>query len=403
MQPIVEVDNFFAVNLGFAVFLLGYKLNQLVPALNRFSIPEPVTGGLLASISVGMFYYVTGTELKFALEARDFLLVVFFASIGLNARLSDLISGGKLLVLLLLLTFVAIVVQNAVGVGGALMFGLPAQSGVLFGSASLIGGHGTAIAWSPNVGDVTGMVGAPELGVAMATLGLVVAALVGGPMAKYLIERNRLEPENPDENLTVGIAEDEEHPNTMINHTSIMRVMLWLNIAIALGVGLHGVIQHMGLKLPMFVPCLIMGIILANLRSWLTPNAQPIARTRSLALISDFSLGTFLAMSLMALQLWTLADVGIAIFVILAVQVFTTVAVVMFGLFVVMGRDYLAAVLSAGFAGFALGATPTAIANMTAVTKQYGPAPIAFVVLPLVSAFFVDLANAVVIQMIVNF
>lgn len=398
----LQIDDFGAITLGFAVFLVGYNLNRRIGFLNRMNIPEPVTGGLLAALIVWGVYAVTGRGVEFALGARDFLLVVFFASIGLNAKLSDLVAGGRPLILLLGLTLTTIVLQNVVGVIGAVAFGMPAQAGVLFGSASLIGGHGTAIAWAPEVAARTGMAGADELGVAVATLGLVLAALVGGPIAKYLIERNNLISEHSDDEQIVGIAEDELNPVTTMDHTSVMRVMLWLNLSIALGYALHQVVLAAGIKLPLFVPCLICGILVGNLRSLLAPSAEPVSRTPALALVSDFSLGTFLAMSLMSLQLWTIASMGTAIFVILASQVIAAVVLVVFGLFVIMGRDYLAAVLSAGFAGFALGATPTAIANMTAVTKHYGPAPIAFVVLPLVSAFFVDLANAVVIQLIVG-
>lgn len=151
------------------------------------------------------------------------------------------------------------------------------------------------------------------------------------------------------------------------------------------------------------MPCLVAGIIIANLRSALFPATRPVARTPELALISEFSLGAFLAMTLMSLQLWTLADLGLSIVVILAMQTLFAVVFVTRILFPAMGGGYRAAVLASGFGGFALGATPTAIANMTAVTKRYGPSPIAFVVLPLVSAFFVDIANAIVIQTIVNF
>jgi ESS family glutamate:Na+ symporter len=158
-----------------------------------------------------------------------------------------------------------------------------------------------------------------------------------------------------------------------------------------------------GFRLPLFVPCLMMGIVVANLRAVLAPHALPVARTASLALISEFALGAFLAMSLMSLQLWTIASLGLSIVVILVAQTVSAVVFILYVLFPVMGRGYRAAVLSAGFGGFALGATPTAIANMTAVTQRYGPSPIAFVVLPLVSAFFVDIANAVVIQTIANF
>ncbi len=399
----IHIPGFLTATLGIAVYLIGAEINARIALLRQFNIPEPVTGGLLASFVLLFLYLMAGLELVFDLASRDFLLIVFFAGIGLNARLADLISGGKPLLLLLILTLVTIVAQNAVGAVGAIAFGYPAQAGVLFGSASLIGGHGTAIAWAPDVGAVTGLEGATELGVAVATLGLVLAALVGGPIARLLVEGRNLTPDRPDEEHTVGLPDDAAEAETRIDHLTIMRVLLYLNLAIIFGVLLNEAIVATGLKLPLFVPCLIMGIVIANLRAVLAPKARPVSRTPSLALISEFSLGAFLAMSLMSLQLWTIAELGLAIVVIMAAQTLFAVAFVIWVLFPVMGGNYRAAVLSAGFGGFALGATPTAIANMTAVTKRYGPSPIAFIVLPLVSAFFVDIANAIVIQTIVNF
>ncbi|WP_171122845.1 MULTISPECIES: sodium/glutamate symporter [unclassified Ruegeria] len=399
----LHVPNFLTATLGIAVYLIGAEINARFALLRQFNIPEPVTGGLLASFTLLFLYLITGLELSFDLSARDFLLIVFFAGIGLNARLSDLISGGKPLFLLLILTLVTIVAQNVVGAAGAVAFGYPAQAGVLFGSAALIGGHGTAIAWAPEVGAVTGLSGATELGVAVATLGLVLAAVVGGPIARFLVEGKNLTPDRPNEEHTVGLPEDATEAEAKIDHLTIMRVLLYLNLAIIFGYMLNGVIEAAGLRLPLFVPCLIMGIVIANIRTALAPNAPPVSRTPSLALISEFSLGAFLAMSLMSLQLWTIAELGMAIVVIMAAQTLFAVMFVIWVLFPVMGSNYRAAVLAAGFGGFALGATPTAIANMTAVTKRYGPSPIAFIVLPLVSAFFVDIANAIVIQTIVNF
>ncbi|WP_170765542.1 sodium/glutamate symporter [Ruegeria lacuscaerulensis] len=402
-EAVLQVPDFLTATLGFAVYLIGAEINARVAVLRQFNIPEPVTGGLLASVVLLFLYLFGGFELTFGLATRDFLLVVFFAGIGLNARLSDLISGGKPLFLLLVLTLVTIVAQNVVGAVGAAAFGYPAQAGVLFGSAALIGGHGTAIAWAPEVGTVTGLEGATELGVAVATLGLVLAALVGGPIARVLVEGKKLTPDRPEEEHTVGLPDNPAEAASKIDHLTIMRVLLYLNLAIISGYFLNEVIIATGLKLPLFVPCLIMGIVIANLRSALAPNAPPVSRTPSLALISEFSLGAFLAMSLMSLQLWTIAELGLAIVVIMVAQTLFAVTFVIWVLFPVMGSNYRAAVLSAGFGGFALGATPTAIANMTAVTKRYGPSPIAFIVLPLVSAFFVDIANAIVIQTIVNF
>ncbi len=399
----LTIPDFITVTLGFAVFLAGALINARVGLLRQFNIPEPVTGGLLAALIFLGLYLATGIELQFAMESRDLFLVVFFAGIGLNARLSDLIAGGKPLLLLLGLTLATIVLQNVIGILGAVIFGYPAQAGVLFGSAALIGGHGTAIAWAPEVAVQTGMSGATELGVAVATLGLVLAALIGGPVAKRLIEKNALTPSRPDETQTVGVSHDADAEHSQITHISIMRVLLHLNVAVVLGYIANTAIAEAGLRLPLFVPCLIMGILIANIRSLIAPKAPPVTRTPSLALISEFALGAFLAMSLMTLQLWTIAELGLAIVVILAAQTLFALLFVIYVLFPIMGRGYRAAVLAAGFGGFALGATPTAIANMTAVTKRYGPSPIAFVVLPLVSAFFVDIANAIVIQTIVTF
>lgn len=403
MSAAIVIPEFITVTLGFAVFLMGARLNARVEVLRRFNIPEPVTGGLLAALVVLAVYLFSGRAVEFEMASRDFFLVLFFAGIGLNARLSDLIAGGKPLAILLVLTLMTIVAQNIIGAAGAVLFGYPAQAGVLFGSASLIGGHGTAIAWAPDVAEATGLSGATELGVAVATLGLVLAALVGGPVARILITRNNLAPARPEEGSTIGLPDADVAPAAQIDHLSLMRVMLFLNFAIILGYIGSQLIEAAGLKLPLFVPCLIAGILIANLRAWLRPNAPAVSRTPALALVSEFSLGAFLAMSLMALQLWTIAELGLAIAVIMTAQTAFAVAFVLYVLFPLLGSGYRGAVLAAGFGGFALGATPTAIANMTAVTKRYGPSPIAFVVLPLVSAFFVDIANAIVIQMIVNF
>ena len=400
---LLTIPDFISMTIGLAVFLLGVELNTHYAALRRFNIPEAVTGGLAIALLVLALYLLFDIEIAFDMQSRDFLLVLFFAGIGLNARLSDLIAGGKVLAILLGLTVVTILAQNVLGALGAVIFGFPAQSGVLFGSAALIGGHGTAIAWAPTVAEATGLTNAPELGVAVATLGLVLAALVGGPVAGFLVTRHKLHPTSDEDAITIGVHDDAPPEASRITHMSVMRALLYLNIAIITGFILHAVLAEAGLMLPLFVPCLIMGIVIANLRSWLFPRAKPVARTASLALISEFALGAFLAMSLMSLQLWTIAALGPAIAVTLALQTAFTVAFVIFVLFPTMGRSYDAAVLAAGFGGFALGATPTAIANMTAVTKRYGPAPIAFIVLPLVSAFFVDIANAIVIQTVLNF
>ncbi len=397
MEPIL-INAFISVNVAFLVYLLGAYLTRNVAVLRDFNIPEPVSGGLLAAILTMAIFVIWDRPVEFDLAARDYFLIVFFTGIGLNARVSDLIKGGLPLAILLALTIVYVILQNLIGVAGARIFDLPREFSVLLSSAALIGGHGTVIAWTPRIEEMTGgAVGVSELGVAVATIGLVCAALIGGPIAKFLINRWSLEPERPNEEHTIGVSFEDEKTET-INHLTFMQVMLWVHLTMALGFGLGEALTEAGLALPPFVPCLLMGIIVGNLKPALLPRAAAISRTPTLAMISDFALGTFLAMSLMSLQLWTLQGMGLVLLVVMTAQTVLSVVFSIYVLFPAMGRGYRAAVLASGFGGVTLGATPTAIANMTAVTKRYGPSPMAFVILPLVSAFFVDIVNSFAIQ-----
>lgn len=399
MPETIQVPEFVAFTLGMVVYFVGARLTRRRKFLRDYNIPEPVSGGIFTALVVWAVYAFLDVEIDFDLGTRDMLLVIFFTTIGLNASFADLLRGGKPLLFLLVLTGAFIVVQNVVGLLGVNLFGLPSAASVLLGSASLIGGHGTAIAWAPDI-EKLGVEGALEIGVAAATLGLVLAALVGGPIAKFLIERRNLEPRDPDADPVVGLSHGEDAVQK-VDYVTFMRVLLMINFAIILGYIAHQALQEAGLRLPLFVPCLIVGILLANLKTLLFPASPKISGTPTLALISEFSLSVFLAMSLMSMKLWTLAGLAGPLFGILALQTLAAVAFSIFVLFPVMGGNYRAAVLAAGFGGFTLGATPTAIANMTAVTKRYGPSPMAFIILPLVSAFFVDLANAAIIQFFV--
>jgi ESS family glutamate:Na+ symporter len=395
-QNLVELDSFVAYTVGIIVYFIGLKMTSRVEFLRNYNIPEPVTGGILASLTALLIYVIFDIELEYDLHIRDVLLVYFFTAIGINARISDLIAGGKPLLILLSLTLGYIVLQDAVGVAAAVVIGQPAAVGILTGSASLIGGHGTSIAWAPEIAANHGVPNALEIGVAAATLGLVIASLLGGPIAKYLLKKHHLSGDSSDE-AVVGISHERENIE-QINHTSIMHVILVIHIAIIIGYSLNEAITEIGIKLPLFVSCLLVAIFMSNLVPLILPKLIWPSRTKALALVSDFSLGLFIAMSLMGMQLWSIADLAGPLLLLLTLQAIVAVLFTVFLLFRFMGGDYQAAVLSAGFAGFSLGATPTAIANMTAVTKTHGPAPTAFIILPLVGAFFVDIANSFIIQ-----
>lgn len=397
MTQEIEINAFIALTIGFVVFFLGQQLTKKIRFLSDYNIPEPVSGGIAVALLTWAVYAFLDREISFDLSARDALLVYFFTTVGLNARFSDLLRGGLPLALLLGATVAFMFLQNLVGAAAALLWGLPSQVGVLFGTASLIGGHGTAIAWGPRIAETYNVAGATELGVAMATMGLIVASLLGGPIAKYLVEKNNLKAD-PEQKAAFVIVEDDERTD-QFDYVDVIRSVLVANIAIIIGYTAYVALQEAGIMLPLFVPCLLAGIVLTNTVPFLLPKLKWPSRTPALALISDFSLSVFLAMSLMSMQMWTLSgSTGLLI----TTTFFQAAMAALFILFIfyrLMGSNYFAAVLSAGFAGFTLGATPTAIANMSAVTKHFGPSPLAFIVLPLVSAFFVDLANAFIIQL----
>ena len=393
---IIQVDDFLAYTVGILVYFAGTRVNERVAFLRGYNIPESVTGGILAAIAALAVFVTTGWELTYELDTRNRLLIYFFTAIGLNARISDLVAGGRPLVILLVLTLGYMVLQNGVGVMTARAIGQPSAVGVLAGSAALIGGHGTAIAWAPKIAAEYGVPNALEIGVAAATLGLVMASLLGGPIAKLLLRRSGTSVPDAEADQLVGVPHATERFE-QINHVSLMAVVLVLHVAIVLGYLVHQALTEAGLNLPLFVPCLLVAILLSNTVPRILPGMFWPARTKALAVVSDFSLSLFIAMSLMGMQLWSIADLAGPLFVLLLLQLLCSFGFIVFVLFRLMGRGYLAVVLSAGFAGFSLGATPTAIANMSAVTRTHGPAPTAFLILPLVGAFFVDLTNALLI------
>jgi ESS family glutamate:Na+ symporter len=395
---ILQVGPFFSFTLGIIVLFTGKRINDAIGFLREFSIPEPVTGGLIATILIALLYFASNIEISFDLAARDVLLVYFFTTIGINSSLRDLLAGGKPLVILLTVTIAYMFLQNLTGITVAALFDQPTAIGMLGGTVSLIGGHGTAIAWSPRIAEDYGISNAMEVGIACATFGLILASLMGGPIAKFLITKHKLTPAKM-ESLDVGKME-KDTGKYMIDYLNFLDAILAIHVSAIFGLLINYGLEHLGLKLPLFVTCLFAGIIITNLVPKSFPRISGTvwpSRKPAIALIAEVSLGAFLAMSLMSMQLWTLIDLAGPIFAILGAQFLIAVSLALFVVFPLMGRSYDAAVICAGFGGISLGSTPTAMANMSAVTKRYGASHLAFVIVPLVCAFFIDLANALLI------
>lgn len=397
-DQVLHVRPFLSVTAGVIVLFVGKMLNERFAGLREYNIPEPVTGGLLFSIAFGLVYLFSGVKVDFDLTARDILLVYFFTVIGINAHIGDLSRGGRPLAVLLVVTVAFMLTENLVGVTAARLLGLQPAIGLLTGSISMTGGHGTAIAWAPVIGESKGVANAMEIGLVCATMGLILASFTGGPVARFLIQHYQLKAP-PEPLYDVGADIKAQHPQ--IDYFSFLRAILAIHVAGIIGIIVHEQLESLGVKMPLFLPCLAAGILLTNLLPRALPSDLWPTRTAAFALIAEVSLGVFLAMSLMSTKLWTLADLAGPLSALLALQL---VLAVLFAAvcFRVLGRNYDAAVVSAGFIGFGLGATPTAMANMTAVTQRYGPSHVAFLIVPLVGAFFIDVVNALVIRLFLS-
>ncbi|MGF1718099.1 sodium/glutamate symporter [Photobacterium chitinilyticum] len=394
----IAFDGFVSFTLAICLLFVGKFATMRFEILRRYSIPEPVIGGFFCAITVAIIYYFFNTTVEFELEGRDTLLLYFFAGIGLSANIKTLFSGGKPLLILTLLAVTYIGLQNMVGVSVAALFGFEPLMGLMAGSISLIGGVGTTMAWSPTFTEM-GVEGAAEIGIASNTLGLISACLVGGPIANYLIKKHRLEA-NADHQLDIGVCHNE---TVKLDHFGYLYAWLMLNLSLMLGYFVDLALSNLGLQLPMFVACLLAGIIIGNFKSVVLKHKISKNAQLGQTLISDICLGMFLTMALMGLQLWQLQSSVLFISVVILLQVALSICFTILVVFKTMGKNYEAAVISSGFGGITLGSTATAIVNMTAVTQQHGAAHKAFIIVPLVCGFFIDIANALIINSFIRF
>lgn len=399
---LIEVDGFIAFTIAIILLFVGKGCTLKYSLLRQYSIPEPLIGGLACAVVVALLYYVFDYQVSFDLGVRDAMLLYFFAGIGLNADLKTLVTGGRPLVILLLLAAVFILLQNLLGMGIAATFGMDAKAGLLSGSISLVGGVGTTLAWAPTFVEEFGVANALELGVASNTVGLIAACVVGGPIARYLIQRHQVKP-SCDARLDVGVQHDADR-DTKLTYYGVLWAWLWLNITLILGHIINEGLEDAGVRLPLFVSCLVAGILISNIGRSLPRNKGRWDDEAKLgmAMISDICLGVFLTMALMGLQLWELEGLLGYISVVMLLQIGLSIVFTLFLVYRFMGRNYDAVVVSAGFGGIALGSTATAIVNMTAVTRQYGASHQAFIIVPLVCGFFIDIVNALVISFFIN-
>lgn len=404
-------NGFYTLISAVIVLLLGRFLINRIDFLKRYNIPEPVAGGLVAAVVSLLVHTLWGYSIVFSSELQTSFMLVFFASIGLSANFMKLKEGGTALIIFLICVASFIVVQNAVGMSLATLLGLDPLIGLIAGSITLTGGHGTAGAWGEILETQHGIQGALALGMASATFGLIIGGVIGGPLAKLLINRYSLaqpktntEIQNRDTHLEQNSDDlapfENPHQVRLITADNAITTLGMFAACLAFAEFMTGFSKGTWFELPTFVWALGGGVILRNI---LESILKIDIFDRAIDVFGNASLSLYLAMALLSLKLWQLADLAGPLVVILGAQTITMALYAAFVTFRVMGKNYDAAVLAAGHCGFGMGATPTAVANMQAITNMYGPSHKAFLIVPLCGAFFVDLINATVIQLMLKF
>ncbi|MDH2997480.1 sodium/glutamate symporter [Pasteurellaceae bacterium LFhippo2] len=403
MEPII-LNGYHTLIAATLVLLLGRFFVNKIKFLQDFNIPEAVAGGLFAATIIFCLYKFAGITFQFESSLQTAFMLAFFSSIGLSADFTRLKQGGMPLVIFLAVVGGFIIIQNIVGVTMATALGLDPLIGLLTGSITLTGGHGTGATWGTIFAEKYNVTGAMEMAMASATFGLVAGGLVGGPVARRLVNGMKLEKvkhsakvDTSDKQYAGDTFEDVDNFR-LITATSMIETMALFAACLAFSSVMKTMFPDIGL--PQFVWALGFGVVLRNV---LTLVFKFDMFDRAIDIFGNASLSLFLAIALMSIKLWELAGLAGSMLIILLVQTVVMVIYAYFVTFRVMGKNYDAAILSAGHCGFGLGATPTAVANMQSVTETFGPSHKAFLIVPLVGAFFVDFLNLGVITTFINF
>ncbi len=384
------VDIYTTLSLACLALVVGYLLIDRIKLLSSYSIPAAVVGGLLFAAALTAMR-VGGVEVAFDNALLTPLNVAFFTSVGLAADARALARGGKTLLVFFIIVACGLVMQNTIGVSLALLFDLNPVNGLLAGSITLSGGHGTGAAWAGKFFEERNVQGAVELAVAAATFGLVAGGVAGGPLAGWLIRRHKLSGSD----VAHTPAEAEAPVEEAVAERTLIETLLLMMGSMALGFAVYAWIGDARITLPSFIWALLVGVVLRNV---LSLSGLYRIDDRALELLGGLSLSLFLAMIIMTLKLWELVDLAGPVLAILLVQLAAMLCFVVFVTFRVMGRNYDAALLATGHLGFAMGSTATAMVNVQAVAARYGHSPLAFLVIPVMGAFLIDIANALIIQ-----
>jgi ESS family glutamate:Na+ symporter len=400
MEHIIEIGAIESLIIAITVLFIGRGINKSSEKLARFNIPEPILGGLVVATIITILHSFDIT-IEFDLPLQETFMLLFFSTIGLAANFELLAQGGKKVFVFLGVATIYIILQNAVGVSLATLLGLDPLFGLIAGSITLSGGHGTGAAWAQTFQDNYGLQ-TMEFAMAAATFGLVMGGIIGGPIGQKLINKNNLTCE-----FGKGANHHATHPDLItyndleedrVCSKKIKETLFIMLICVAGAKYGKEFVDGFGisyLKIPNFVYALFIGVVLTNI----TTSAKIYkVNADTLDILGTVSLSLFLSMALMSLRLWEIFQMALPLLIILLCQTAVLGAFVYYITFRAMGKNYDAAVISAGHGGFGMGATPTAVMNMGSIVSANGPSPKAFMVVPIVGAFFIDITNLIILQ-----
>ena len=392
----IELDMYQTLALAVLVLMLGKFLRERVRLLDKFCIPAPVIGGVLFAIFTCICYVTGVAEFAFDDTLKEVCMVMFFTSVGFQANLKVLKSGGKAMIVFLGVVIVLIVSQNFLAVGLANLLGVDPLVGLCTGSIPMVGGHGTAGAFGPVLEDF-GIKGATTLCTAAATYGLIAGSMRGGPLGKMLIERHHLLDTIVPEDDSLLVEEEIKHER----HSSMYPAASFqLIIAMGIGTIISKLLSMTGMTFPIYIGAMIAAAFMRNIGEY---SGQFTIYMGEINDIGGISLSLFLGIAMITLKLWQLADLALPLITLLAGQTILMFLFTYFVIFNIMGRDYDAAVLSSGVCGFGMGATPNAMANMQAICERYVPSVKAYLLVPLIGSLFADFLNSLVITFFINF
>ena len=391
----IQLDMYQTLAAAVLVLLLGNYLRKKINFLEKFCIPAPVIGGLLFAIFTCICYTTGIIEFSFDDTLREVCMVFFFTSVGFQANLKVLKSGGRSLIVFLGLVIALIFSQNLLAIGLSKLLNLNPLIGMCTGSIPMVGGHGTAGAFGPVLEDFN-IQGATTICTAAATFGLITGSLVGGPIGKRLIEKRKLMDNVPTEDDSLLVEDEEKHQR----HTNMYAAAVFqLILAIGLGTIFSYFLTKTGLTFPIYIGAMLAAALMRNITEYSGKGTIHMGEMNDLG---GICLSLFLGMAMITLKLWELATLALPLVILLAAQTLLICVFTYFVIFNVMGRDYDAAVLSAGTCGFGMGATPNAMANMQAICDRYVPSVKAYLIIPLIGSLFADFINSLVITFFIN-